>query len=73
MLTSTSFLIEYALLTSMQFDTCVTHKNKVTCPMCRKQLIEPLGYPGAFFDAMNRGPGWRAFASELRRADWADM
>ncbi|KAH6618907.1 hypothetical protein C7974DRAFT_39272 [Boeremia exigua] len=22
------------------FDTCKTHKNKVTCPMCRKQLIE---------------------------------
>lgn len=28
-------------LTSIQFDTCKTHKNKVTCPMCRKQLIEP--------------------------------
>lgn len=23
------------------FDTCKTHKNKVTCPMCRKLLIEP--------------------------------
>lgn len=23
------------------FDTCKKHKNKVTCPMCRKQLIEP--------------------------------
>ncbi|KAI1527097.1 zf-RING-2 multi-domain protein [Pyrenophora tritici-repentis] len=22
------------------FDTCRRHKNKVTCPMCRKQLIE---------------------------------
>ncbi|KAH6845888.1 hypothetical protein BKA58DRAFT_433004 [Alternaria rosae] len=22
------------------FETCRTHKNKVTCPMCRKQLIE---------------------------------
>ncbi|KAF3008702.1 hypothetical protein E8E13_009521 [Curvularia kusanoi] len=26
---------------SQWFDTCKTHKNKVTCPMCRKQLIEP--------------------------------
>lgn len=24
------------------FDTCKTHKNKITCPMCRKLLIEPL-------------------------------
>ncbi|KAF2689340.1 hypothetical protein K458DRAFT_400115 [Lentithecium fluviatile CBS 122367] len=24
------------------FNTCKTHKNKVTCPMCRKLLIEPL-------------------------------
>ncbi|KAH7075582.1 hypothetical protein BKA63DRAFT_301027 [Paraphoma chrysanthemicola] len=55
------------------FDTCIKYKNKVTCPMCRKQLIEPLGYPGAFFDALNRGPGWRAFANELRRAEWDDM
>lgn len=23
------------------FDTCKKHKNKITCPMCRKQLIEP--------------------------------
>ncbi|KZM21523.1 zinc ion binding [Ascochyta rabiei] len=23
------------------FDTCKTHKNKVTCPMCRKVLVEP--------------------------------
>lgn len=23
------------------FDTCKAQKNKVTCPMCRKQLIEP--------------------------------
>lgn len=28
-------------LTRTQFDTCKTHKNKVTCPMCRKRLIEP--------------------------------
>lgn len=27
------------------FDTCKTHKNKVTCPMCRKQLIEPQRAP----------------------------
>jgi hypothetical protein len=25
----------------MQFDTCKKHKNKMTCPMCRKLLIEP--------------------------------
>ncbi|KAJ4991099.1 c3h4 type zinc finger protein [Stagonosporopsis vannaccii] len=25
---------------SQWFETCKTHKNKVTCPMCRKQLIE---------------------------------
>jgi hypothetical protein len=24
------------------FETCKTHKNKITCPMCRKVLIEPL-------------------------------
>ena len=24
-----------------QFETCKTHKNKVTCPMCRKLLVEP--------------------------------
>jgi hypothetical protein len=26
---------------SQWFDTCKTHKNKVTCPMCRKVLVEP--------------------------------
>ncbi|KAF2257122.1 hypothetical protein BU26DRAFT_36449 [Trematosphaeria pertusa] len=32
------------------FDTCKTHKNKVTCPMCRKLLIEPqsLRHSGLF-------------------------
>ncbi|KAF2258254.1 hypothetical protein CC78DRAFT_127780 [Lojkania enalia] len=24
------------------FETCKTHKNKITCPMCRKVLIEPM-------------------------------
>ncbi|KAF2792415.1 hypothetical protein K505DRAFT_362942 [Melanomma pulvis-pyrius CBS 109.77] len=24
------------------FDTCKQHKNKITCPMCRKLLIEPV-------------------------------
>ncbi|KAF2848754.1 hypothetical protein T440DRAFT_145952 [Plenodomus tracheiphilus IPT5] len=27
------------------FDTCRSFKNKVTCPMCRKQLIEPPRLP----------------------------
>ncbi|KAH9865206.1 hypothetical protein IAQ61_009153 [Plenodomus lingam] len=30
------------------FETCMTHKNKVTCPMCRKQLIEPPRRPPRF-------------------------
>ncbi|KAL6710714.1 Ubiquitin-protein ligase [Coniothyrium glycines] len=50
------------------FDTCKTHKNKVTCPMCRKQLIEPMRYPPAVLSIMSRHP--QAFqellANELR-------
>lgn len=29
------------------FDTCKAHKNKITCPMCRKLLIEPVRAPPA--------------------------
>jgi hypothetical protein len=29
------------------FETCKTHKNKITCPMCRKLLIEPMRVPPA--------------------------
>ncbi|KAF2036341.1 hypothetical protein EK21DRAFT_84036 [Setomelanomma holmii] len=41
------------------FDTCVKHKNKVTCPMCRKQLIEPSRFPRAFLDTYDRGAAWQ--------------
>ncbi|KAJ8113206.1 hypothetical protein OPT61_g4608 [Boeremia exigua] len=43
---------------SQWFDTCKTHKNKVTCPMCRKQLIEPERLPCATdrFDATMFNP-----------------
>jgi hypothetical protein len=44
------------LLTNIQFDTCKKHKNKVTCPMCRKQLIEPSRYhPSLLLSAMTQG------------------
>ncbi|KAF2017173.1 hypothetical protein BU24DRAFT_145115 [Aaosphaeria arxii CBS 175.79] len=33
------------------FETCKTHKNKITCPMCRKLLIEPARVPSATFVA----------------------
>jgi hypothetical protein len=53
-----SFEREYSsrriLLTLDQFDTCKTHKNKVTCPMCRKQLIEPSRHHQAMFYALSR-------------------
>ncbi|KAF1925403.1 uncharacterized protein M421DRAFT_94687 [Didymella exigua CBS 183.55] len=38
------------------FDTCKTHKNKITCPMCRKQLVAPPPSPyrrGYYISAMS--------------------
>ncbi|KAF1851828.1 uncharacterized protein K460DRAFT_273535 [Cucurbitaria berberidis CBS 394.84] len=56
------------------FDTCKTHKNKVTCPMCRKLLIEPSRYHPALLNAISRGG--QAFqellANELR-GDFSHM
>ncbi|CAO2651144.1 Nn.00g094410.m01.CDS01 [Neocucurbitaria sp. VM-36] len=56
------------------FDTCKTHKNKVSCPMCRKLLIEPSRYHPALLNAISRGG--QAFqellANELR-GDFAHM
>ncbi|KAF1916997.1 hypothetical protein BDU57DRAFT_517427 [Ampelomyces quisqualis] len=51
------------------FDTCKTHKNKVTCPMCRTRLIEPLGHNTALLlSAMSSGDAafQELLASELR-------
>lgn len=56
------------------FDTCKAHKNKVTCPMCRKQLVEPSRYHPALLNAISRGG--QAFqellANELR-GDFSHM
>ncbi|KAF1829460.1 hypothetical protein BDW02DRAFT_509878 [Decorospora gaudefroyi] len=46
------------------FDTCKTHKNKVTCPMCRKQLIEASRYHQTVMHAFPRGGG-QAFVDLL--------
>ncbi|KAF3050534.1 hypothetical protein E8E11_009796 [Didymella keratinophila] len=44
-------------------ETCKTHKNKITCPMCRKQLIEPPPSP------WRASPGqWMSSPSEIRHA-----
>lgn len=34
------------------FDTCKAHKNKITCPMCRKLLIEPVRPPPTLIPAV---------------------
>lgn len=36
--------LAFPLLTNFQIDTCQKYKNKITCPMCRKLLIEPHRY-----------------------------
>ncbi|KAH7398920.1 hypothetical protein DE146DRAFT_512056 [Phaeosphaeria sp. MPI-PUGE-AT-0046c] len=61
------------------FDTCKKHKNKITCPMCRKQLIEPSASPSRYHHALlmsSMARGEAAFqemlASELR-GDFAHM
>jgi hypothetical protein len=48
-------LFALAEFTTPQFDTCKKHKNKVTCPMCRKNLIEPSRFhPAMLLSAMSR-------------------
>ncbi|EUC28351.1 hypothetical protein COCCADRAFT_109373 [Bipolaris zeicola 26-R-13] len=46
-------------------DTCKTHKNKVTCPMCRKQLIEAPRYLQSMMHAFPRNG--QAFVDLLAR------
>ncbi|KAF2462970.1 uncharacterized protein BDR25DRAFT_117514 [Lindgomyces ingoldianus] len=33
------------------FETCKTHKNKITCPMCRELLIKPMRFTSPAFAA----------------------
>ncbi|KAI8934739.1 hypothetical protein NX059_008427 [Plenodomus lindquistii] len=63
------------------FDTCRTHKNKVTCPMCRKQLIElprppprldAARYSTAVLHALQHGSFHHPYLSE-RRAGFLSM
>ncbi|KAF3047973.1 hypothetical protein E8E12_003315 [Didymella heteroderae] len=44
------------------FETCKTHKNKITCPMCRKQLVEP---PPSPYARVSSSQIQRAFPEEL--------
>ncbi|KAF2131013.1 hypothetical protein P153DRAFT_355803 [Dothidotthia symphoricarpi CBS 119687] len=54
------------------FDTCKTHKNKVTCPMCRKLLIEPVRYSPALLHAISRhGPAFQELLANELRGDFA--
>jgi len=53
------------LLNPVQFDTCRRHKNKVTCPMCRKQLIEAPRHMQSMMHAFPRHG--QAFADLLAR------
>jgi hypothetical protein len=50
---------------SQWFDTCQTHKNKVTCPMCRKQLIDTPRYFQAMMNSFPRNG--QAFVDLLAR------
>jgi hypothetical protein len=50
---------------SQWFDTCRVHKNKITCPMCRKQLIEAPRYLQTMMHAFPRNG--QAFVDLLAR------
>ncbi|KAH8730594.1 hypothetical protein GQ44DRAFT_449205 [Phaeosphaeriaceae sp. PMI808] len=56
------------------FDTSRTHKNKITCPMCRKQLLEPTRYHPALLNAISRGgPAFQEMLANELRGDFAHM
>ncbi|KAF2737609.1 hypothetical protein EJ04DRAFT_104216 [Polyplosphaeria fusca] len=55
------------------FETCKTHKNKITCPMCRKVLIEPMRstFPPAELMALLAGNEARSSFAALSQEDRA--
>ncbi|KAF1945154.1 hypothetical protein EJ02DRAFT_339113 [Clathrospora elynae] len=56
------------------FDTCKTHKNKVTCPMCRKQLIEPSRYRQVMMHAFSRdGQSYADLLTSELRGEFSHM
>ncbi|KAF2177210.1 hypothetical protein K469DRAFT_379616 [Zopfia rhizophila CBS 207.26] len=56
------------------FETCKTHKNKITCPMCRKLLIEPIErFPPSFFPAAAAMPELMEYLSRREHLSPADL